>query len=84
VQLAVDEINEKGGVGGYKIQTFPLDHSVNGKYNEQQGAQDMQAFVATLRSRHRGPVQLGRGEGPDPIGNDAGLLSAARPTPTRH
>ena len=47
-QLAVDQINAKGGVNGYSIKIVPLDHSVNGKYNEQQAAQDMQTFVAEL------------------------------------
>ena len=37
-QLAVDQVNAKGGVGGYTIKLVPLDHAVNGKYNEQQGA----------------------------------------------
>src|SRR3954467_677274 len=45
-QLAVDQINEKGGVNGYTIKLVPLDHSVNGKYNEQQASQDMQTFVS--------------------------------------
>ena len=38
-QLAVDAGQRgKGGVGGYTIKLVPLDHAVNGKYNEQQGA----------------------------------------------
>src|SRR5512137_3070601 len=44
-QLAVMQANAAGGIGGYQLEVFPLDHAVNGKYNEQQGAQDMQNFV---------------------------------------
>jgi len=46
VQLAVAQANENGGIGGYTIELVQLDHAVNGKYNEQQGASDMQTFVA--------------------------------------
>ena len=77
-QLAVDEINAKGGVGGYKIQLFPLDHAVNGKYNEQQGAQDMQTFVndpAVIGVV--GPYNSAVAKVQIPIGNDAGLLQCS-------
>ena len=37
-------------IGGYKIALAPLDHAVNGKYNEQQGAQDMQTLVTDAPS----------------------------------
>lgn len=77
-QLAVDEINAKGGVGGYKIQLFPLDHAVNGKYNEQQGAQDMQTFVADPAVIGVvGPYNSAVAKVQIPIGNDAGLLQCS-------
>src|SRR5688500_16982972 len=41
-QLAIEQANAAGGVGGYQIELVQLDHAVNGKYNEQQGASDMQ------------------------------------------
>jgi branched-chain amino acid transport system substrate-binding protein len=77
-QLAVDEINTKGGIGGYKLELFPLDHSVNGKYNEQQGAQDMQTFVndpAVIGVV--GPYNSAVAKVQIPIGNDAGLLQCS-------
>ena len=81
-QLAVDQINEKGGVNGYTIKLVPLDHAVNGKYNEQQGA----AGHADVRGgpagdRRRGAVQLGRREGPDP---DQQLRRPAAVQPGQH
>src|SRR3990172_1683759 len=78
ISLAVDEINEKGGIGGYKIETFPLDHSVNGKYNEQQGAQDMQTFVGDPKVfAIVGPYNSAVAKVQIPIGNDAGLLQCS-------
>jgi branched-chain amino acid transport system substrate-binding protein len=77
-QLAVDELNAAGGVGGYKIELLPLDHAVNGKYNEQQGAQDMQTFVndpAVIGIV--GPYNSAVAKVQIPIGNDAGLLQCS-------
>jgi branched-chain amino acid transport system substrate-binding protein len=78
VKLAVDEANAKGGIGGYKIELLPLDHAVNGKYNEQQGAQDMQTFVndpAVIGIV--GPYNSAVAKVQIPIGNDAGLLQCS-------
>jgi branched-chain amino acid transport system substrate-binding protein len=78
VQLAVDEINEKGGVGGYQIEMVPLDHAVNGKYNEQQGAADMQNFVADPAVVGVvGPYNSAVAKVQIPIGNQAGLLQCS-------
>jgi branched-chain amino acid transport system substrate-binding protein len=78
VQLKVDEVNEAGGIGGYKIELFPLDHSVNGKYNEQQGAQDMQTFVGDPAVIGLvGPYNSAVAKVQIPIGNDAGLLQCS-------
>ncbi len=77
-QLAVDEANTKGGIGGYTIQLFPLDHAVNGKYNEQQAAQDMQTFVNDPAVFGIvGPYNSAVGKVQIPIGNDAGLLQCS-------
>ena len=66
-QLAADQANAAGGIGGYSIKVVPLDHAVNGQYNEQQGAADMQDLRRRPEGhRRRRPVQLGRREGPDP------------------
>jgi branched-chain amino acid transport system substrate-binding protein len=77
-QLAVDQINEKGGVEGYKLEIVPLDHSVNGKYNEQQGAQDMQTFVADAAViAVVGPYNSAVAKVQIPISNSAGLLQCS-------
>jgi len=77
-QLAVEQANEKGGIGGYKLEIFPLDHSVNGKYNEQQGAQDMQNFVGdTAVVGVMGPYNSAVAKVQIPISNDAGLLQCS-------
>jgi len=74
-QLAVDQINEKGGVNGYTIKLVPLDHAVNGKYNEQQGAQDMQTFVSDPAVIGVvGPYNSAVAKVQIPISNAAGLL----------
>ena len=77
-QLAVDQANEKGGIGGYKLEILPLDHAVNGKFNEQQGAQDMQTFVSDPAVIGLlGPWNSSVAKVQIPIGNDAGLLQCS-------
>jgi branched-chain amino acid transport system substrate-binding protein len=77
-QLAVDEANAKGGIGGKKIQLVALDHAVNGKYNEQQGAQDFQTFVNDAAVIGVvGPYNSAVAKVQIPIGNDAGLLQCS-------
>jgi branched-chain amino acid transport system substrate-binding protein len=77
-QLKVDEVNAAGGIGGYKIELMPLDHSVNGKYNEQQGAADLQTFVADAAVIGIvGPYNSAVAKAQIPIGNEAGLLQCS-------
>ena len=77
-KLAIDQANEKGGVGGYKLELQPLDHSVNGKYNEQQGAQDMQTFVSDAAVVGVvGPYNSAVAKVQIPISNAAGLLQCS-------
>jgi len=77
-QLAVDQANEKGGIGGYTLELLPLDHAVNGKYNEQQGAQDMQTFVSDPAVIGVvGPYNSAVAKVQIPISNDAGLLQCS-------
>ena len=77
-QLAVDAANAAGGVGGYTIKLVPLDHAVNGKYNEQQGAQDMQTFVANSKIIGVvGPYNSAVAKVQIPISNAAGLLQCS-------
>lgn len=77
-QLAVDQANAAGGIGGYTIELFPLDHAVNGKYNEQQAAQDMQTFVADdAVIGVVGPYNSAVGKVQIPISNSAGLAQCS-------
>ena len=77
-QLAVEQANAAGGIGGYKLEVLPLDHSVNGKYNEQQGAQDMQTFVGDAAVIGvMGPYNSAVAKVQIPISNDAGLLQCS-------
>lgn len=77
-QLAVDQANAAGGIGGYKLQLVPLDHAVNGKYNEQQGAQDMQTFAGDAAVIGVvGPYNSAVAKVQIPISNDAGLVQCS-------
>jgi len=77
-QLAVDQANEAGGIGGYKLELMVLDHAVNGKYNEQQGAQDMQTFVGdSAVVGVVGPYNSAVAKVQIPISNDAGVLQCS-------
>jgi len=77
-QLAIDAANAAGGVGGYQIEMVPLDHAVNGKYNESQGAADLQVFVATPEVVGVvGPYNSAVAKVQIPIGNQAGLLQCS-------
>jgi branched-chain amino acid transport system substrate-binding protein len=77
-QLAIDQANEAGGIGGYKLESLVLDHAVNGKYNEQQGAQDMQTFVGDAAVIGVvGPYNSAVAKVQIPISNDAGLLQCS-------
>jgi branched-chain amino acid transport system substrate-binding protein len=77
-KLAADQANAKGGIGGYKIEVMPLDHAVNGKYNEQQAAQDMQTFVADAAVVGVvGPYNSAVAKVQIPISNEAGLTQCS-------
>ena len=77
-QLAVDQANAAGGVGGYTIKLQPLDHAVNGKYNEQQGAADMNTFIANPKVFGVvGPYNSAVAKVQIPLTNSAGLLQCS-------
>lgn len=77
-QLAIDAANAAGGIGGYKFEMVPLDHAVNGKYNEAQGAADMQNFVADAAVIGVvGPYNSAVAKVQIPISNQAGLLQCS-------
>jgi branched-chain amino acid transport system substrate-binding protein len=77
-QLAVDQANAAGGVGGYSIKLQALDHAVNGKYNEQQGAADMTTFISNPKVFGLvGPYNSAVAKVQIPLGNSAGLLQCS-------
>jgi branched-chain amino acid transport system substrate-binding protein len=77
-QLAVKQANDAGGIAGYTIELVPLDHAVNGKYNEQQGAADMQTFASDPAVIGViGPYNSAVAKAQIPISNDAGLLQCS-------
>ncbi|MEA2684303.1 MAG: branched-chain amino acid transport system substrate-binding protein [Chloroflexota bacterium] len=44
--FAIKQANDKGGVEGFKVEAVVLDDAVNGKHDPQQGAKNVQQFVA--------------------------------------
>ncbi len=45
VELAVKQVNDKGGVEGYKVEIDNHDDAVSGSYNEQKGVQNVQQMI---------------------------------------
>jgi branched-chain amino acid transport system substrate-binding protein len=82
-QLAIDQANEAGGVGGYKLESVVLDHAVNGQYNAAQGAADMQTLANDPNVIGVvGPYNSDVAAAQIPISNAAGLLQCS-PANTR-
>src|SRR5262245_22378482 len=46
VELAVKQVNDAGGVEGYKVTVDNHDDAVSGSYNEQKGVQNVQQMIA--------------------------------------
>ena len=78
IQLAVDQANASGGVGGYTVVLSIKDDAVNGIHNPQQGATNVQAFVADPSVIGIvGPFNSNVGAAEIPITNQAGLLQCS-------
>jgi branched-chain amino acid transport system substrate-binding protein len=77
-KLAVDEANEKGGVGGYKLELNIQDDAVSGKNNPEQGAKNMGTLVADSQVIGVvGPYNSAVAKVQIPVTNDAGLLQCS-------
>ena len=77
-QLAADQANAAGGIGGYSIKVVALDHAVSGKYNEQQGAADLNTFIADTKVFGVvGPYNSAVAKVQIPLSNSAGLLQCS-------
>jgi branched-chain amino acid transport system substrate-binding protein len=78
IQLAVDQANQSGGVGGYTIKLSIKDDAVNGVHNPQQGATNVQSLVADSSVIGIvGPFNSNVGAAEIPITNQAGLLQCS-------
>jgi branched-chain amino acid transport system substrate-binding protein len=78
IQLAVDQANKAGGVGGYTIVLSIKDDAVNGVHNPQQGATNVQTLVADPSVIGIvGPFNSNVGAAEIPITNQAGLLQCS-------
>lgn len=82
-QLAIDQANAAGGVGGYMLESVVRDHAVAGQYNAAQGAADMQAYAEDANVVGVvGPYNSDVAAAQIPISNAAGLLQCS-PANTR-
>src|SRR5258708_6481422 len=83
-QMAIDEANEKGGVGGYKIETIVLDSgtATAGQYDPAQAATNTKKLVAnTAVVANIGPMMSGERKAMSPI-LSAGNLASIPPNST--
>jgi len=77
-QLAVDEINAKGGVSGYKLETVVFDSATPaaGQYDPAQAATNYRKFIAdSLVMAAVGPVMSGEGKAISPILSEADMAT---------
>jgi branched-chain amino acid transport system substrate-binding protein len=77
-QLAFDEANEKGGVGGYKIEMVVLDSgtATAGQYDPAQAATNTKKLVSDPAVvANLGPQMSGEGKAMSPILSAAGLAT---------
>jgi branched-chain amino acid transport system substrate-binding protein len=82
-QLAIDQANEAGGIGGYTLESVVLDHAINGQYNAAQGAADLQTLANDPNVIGIvGPYNSDVAAAQIPISNAAGLLQCS-PANTR-
>jgi branched-chain amino acid transport system substrate-binding protein len=78
VQLAVDQANKAGGIGGYTIKVDAKDDAVNGAHDPNQGAQNVNALVADETVIGMvGPFNSNVARAEIPVTNDAGLAQCS-------
>ncbi len=74
VQLAVDQANAAGGIGGFMLKVDAKDDAVNGAHDPNQGAQNVNALVADPSVIAMvGPFNSNVARAEIPVTNDAGL-----------
>jgi branched-chain amino acid transport system substrate-binding protein len=77
-QMAVDDINAKGGAGGYKLETMLLDSATPaaGQYDPAQAATNYKKFIAdSLVMAAVGPEMSGEGKAISPILSEADMAT---------
>src|SRR5262245_32173807 len=77
-QMAVAEINGKGGAGGYKLETVVYDSATPaaGQYDPAQAATNYKKFVAdSLVLAAVGPIMSGEGKAISPIMSEAEMAT---------
>ena len=77
-QMAIAEINEKGGVGGYKLEAVVYDSATPaaGQYDPAQAATNYKKFIADpMVLAAVGPVMSGEGKAISPIISEADLAT---------
>ncbi len=78
VQLAVDQANAAGGVGGFTLKVDAKDDAVNGAHDPNQGAQNVNALVADPAVIAMvGPFNSNVARAEIPVTNDAGLAQCS-------
>ncbi|PYM61793.1 MAG: branched-chain amino acid ABC transporter substrate-binding protein [Candidatus Rokuibacteriota bacterium] len=77
-QMAIDEINEKGGAGGYKLEAIVFDSATPaaGQYDPAQAATNVKKFVADSNVVAAiGPQMSGEGKAISPIYSEADMAT---------
>ena len=77
-QLAIDEINQKGGVAGYKLEAVVFDSATPaaGQYDPAQAATNVRKFIADAAVVALiGPQMSGEGKATSPILSEADLAT---------
>src|SRR5499426_307235 len=73
-EMAIEDVNQKGGAGGYKFEAVVYDSATPaaGQYDPAQAATNYKKFVAdSLVVAAIGPVMSGEGEAMSPILSEA-------------
>jgi branched-chain amino acid transport system substrate-binding protein len=77
-QMAIDEINSKGGVAGYKLESVVFDSATPaaGQYDPAQAATNYRKFIADSTVMAAvGPVMSGEGKAISPIISEADMAT---------
>src|SRR5262249_58221538 len=77
-QMAIDEINAKGGVGGYKLEGVVFDSATPaaGQYDPAQAAPNYKKFIADAQVVAAvGPIMSGEGKAISPIISEADMAT---------